>query len=295
MIHESAHKESPVKRYTPAMRFWDLLKAAFSFKPPGMIVAPNWVGVALFAMLGILNPGLWLIGAGLELAYLLALVTNERFRRLVERNLLAAGIEDGEARIEARVRSLSAASQRRFRELEERCEAVLSAGRADDHTETVQHRADALGRLLDVYLQLLAARDTAGRLIAETDRSVRERLSDVHARLEEELTDELRKSLEGQQQVLHGRLESQQRAQERIEYIDSELARVENQVELLREQSILDAESTEMTSRIDALADTLQETRCWLSEQRKLAGLGEEEAAPVPLRRRQAAAQRQRQ
>ena len=276
------------------MRFWDLLRAAFSFKPPGMIVAPNWVGIALFAMFGILNPGVWLIGAGLELAYLLALVTNERFRHTVERNLLTARVEDRDARIEERVRALSGGAQRRFRQLEERCEAVLSAGRADDHTETVQHRADALGRLLDVYLQLLAARDTAGRLIAETDRSVRERLSDVHHRLREELTDELRKSLEGQEQVLRGRLESQERAQERIEYIDSELARVENQVELLREQSILDAESTQMTSRIDALAETLQETRGWLTEQRKLAGLGEEEAEPVPLGRRQAAAQRQR-
>ncbi len=278
------------------MRFWDLLKAAFSFKPAGMFVSPNWVGLALFAMLGILNPGLWLIGAGIELAYLLSLVTNERFRRLVERDLLDAGNDDGDARIEARVRALSASAQRRFRQLEERCAAVVSAGRPDDHTETVEHRADALGRLLDVYLQLLAARDTAGLLLAETDRSVRERLSDVQHRLEQrdDLTDDLRKSLEGQEQVLRGRLESQQRAKERIEYIDSELARVEQQVELLREQSILDAESTEMTSRIDALADTLQETRGWLTEQRKLAGLGEEESAPVRLRVRQAA-QRQRQ
>ena len=276
------------------MRFWDLVGAAFSFKPGGMIVAPNWVGIALFAMLGILNPGLWLIGAGLELAYLLALVTNERFRRMVERNLLSTRTDDRDARIEARVRSLSAAAQRRFRDLEERCEAVLSSGRADDHTETVEHRADALGRLLDVYLQLLAARDTAGLLLEETDRSVGARLADVHSRLAAgaELPDELRRSLEGQQQVLRGRLESQQRAQERIEYIDSELARVEQQVELLREQSILDAESTQMTSRIDALADTLQETRGWLTEQRKLAGLGEEEHEPVPLRRRRAAAQR---
>jgi hypothetical protein len=278
------------------MRFWDLLKAAFSFKPAGMVVSPNWVGVALFAMLGILNPGLWLIGAGLELAYLLSLVTNARFRRLVERNLLAAGDQDQQARVEERVRALSAAAQRHFRDLEERCDAVLSAGRPDDHAETVAHREDALGRLLDVYLQLLSARDTAGRLLADTDRSVSARLADVRQRLREGgLTEELRKSLEGQEQVLRGRMESRELAQERVEYIDSELARVEQQVELLREQSVLDAESTQMTSRIDALADTLQETRGWLSEQRKLAGLGEEQAEPVPLRRRRAAAQRQKQ
>jgi hypothetical protein len=278
------------------LRFWGLLKAAFSFKPPGMIVAPNWVGVALFAMLGILNPGLWLIGAGLELAYLLSLVTNERFRRLVERDLRAAAIDDRGARVEARVRALSATAQRRFRQLEERCEAVLSADRPDDHAETIEHREEALGRLLDVYLQLLAARDTAARVLAEADRSIPARLSEVRTRLAhgDGLAEDLKRSLEAQEELLRGRVESQQRAQERIEYIDSELARVEQQVELLREQAILDAESTQMTSRIDALADTLQDTRGWLTEQRKLAGLGEEASEPVPLRRRRAAAQRQK-
>jgi hypothetical protein len=278
------------------MRFWDLVKAAFSFKPPGMFVSPNWVGVALFAMLGILNPGLWLIGAGLELAYLLSLVTNERFRRLVERDLRAAAIDDQGGRVEARVRALSAAGQKRFRQLEERCDAVLSADRPDDHAETVEHREDALGRLLDVYLQLLAARDTAARVLAEADRSIPARLSEVRTRLADSavLAEDLRKSLEAQEELLRGRVESHQRVQERIEYIDSELARVEQQVELLREQSILDAESTQMTSRIDALADTLQDTRGWLTEQRKLAGLGEEASEPVPLRRRRVAARRQK-
>jgi hypothetical protein len=44
---------------------------AFNARPLGMPVPPNWFGVAAFGLLGALvNPGLWLIGVGLEGMYL---------------------------------------------------------------------------------------------------------------------------------------------------------------------------------------------------------------------------------
>ena len=47
--------------------FLDYLSAAFNARPMGMFVAPNWVGIAAFGILGAANPGFWVIGAGLEL------------------------------------------------------------------------------------------------------------------------------------------------------------------------------------------------------------------------------------
>ena len=41
-------------------RYSDSLKAAFPAKPAGMFVAPNGIGVGLFGLKGILNPGSWL-------------------------------------------------------------------------------------------------------------------------------------------------------------------------------------------------------------------------------------------
>ena len=64
--------------------FWGYVKAAFNARPIGMFVPPNWVGLAGFAMLGLLNPGFWLLGAGAELAYLFGLSTSRRFQRLVD-------------------------------------------------------------------------------------------------------------------------------------------------------------------------------------------------------------------
>ena len=63
--------------------FWDYIKAAFSAKPKGMFVPPNWVGLAAIGLLGLLNPGIWLIGAGLEVGYLLACANNKRFRKVI--------------------------------------------------------------------------------------------------------------------------------------------------------------------------------------------------------------------
>ena len=54
--------------------FVDYVSAAFNARPFGMFVAPNWVGLAAVGLLGVVNPGFWVLGAGLELGYLLTLV-----------------------------------------------------------------------------------------------------------------------------------------------------------------------------------------------------------------------------
>jgi len=48
--------------------FFDYVSAAFSARPLGMFVAPNWIGLAAAGLLGVVNPGFWVLGAGLELA-----------------------------------------------------------------------------------------------------------------------------------------------------------------------------------------------------------------------------------
>ena len=64
--------------------FFDYVRAAFNARPFGMFVAPNWVGLAAFGCSATVNPGFWVLGAGLELGYLAMLVTNRRFQRWVD-------------------------------------------------------------------------------------------------------------------------------------------------------------------------------------------------------------------
>src|SRR5438552_1778824 len=61
------------------------LAAAFNARPLGMPIPPNWFGLAAFALLGaFVDPGFWLIGAGLEGLYLWLLAANARFRNVVD-------------------------------------------------------------------------------------------------------------------------------------------------------------------------------------------------------------------
>ena len=63
---------------------WGYIKAAFNARPIGMFVPPNWIGIVAIALVGLLNPGFWAIGAGLELAYLYVVSTNKRFQRFID-------------------------------------------------------------------------------------------------------------------------------------------------------------------------------------------------------------------
>ena len=55
--------------------FFDFITAAFNARPFGMFVAPNWIGLGAFGLLGLMDPGFWVLGAGLELGYLLDLAS----------------------------------------------------------------------------------------------------------------------------------------------------------------------------------------------------------------------------
>ncbi len=85
------------------------LAAAFNARPFGMPIPPNWFGIGAFGLLGALvNPGLWLIGPGLEGFYLWTLSRNKRFRAVVDAK---AGFSDSTSRYESMGAQLDRDSQ----------------------------------------------------------------------------------------------------------------------------------------------------------------------------------------
>ena len=42
--------------------FFDFVKRAFNARPFGMVVPPNWVGLTAMGLLGLVNPGFWVLG-----------------------------------------------------------------------------------------------------------------------------------------------------------------------------------------------------------------------------------------
>ena len=138
-----------------------LLREAFNARPIGMFIPPNWVGLALFGLLGATqNPGWLAIGAGVELGYLALLATHPRFQRFV------AGKVSLDASGDAHAQGRGAhglAARRRQAPLRRRCASAACRSSSSSSAATTRApgfgaQSDSLGRLTWMYLRLLATR-----------------------------------------------------------------------------------------------------------------------------------------
>lgn len=256
---------------------------AFNAKPFGMLIPPNWFGIAAFGLLGaLINPGLWLIGLGTEGLYLWWLSKNERFRATVDAE---AGVGDSTTRYEDMLRNLDSSAQAQQYEIEqEAAEIVELLQRGEAHGSQIGD----VRQMAWLHLKLLAARDAFAEVFDAADRE-RKKLDEqerrCRARLEASDTDEeLRRSLEQQLEVIKSRRAAHADAERRMELVDAELGRLRQQVSLVREQALLATEDSNMAQSLDALSASLNEANRWLKDQRELfAGLVIDEPAPADL------------
>jgi hypothetical protein len=272
--------------------FWDHVRAAFSARPIGMFVPPNWIGLTAFGFLGLLNPGFWVMGFGIELAYLGMLATNERFQRTVIAEKQWQGRRQSQKRVDDLIQQLVPEAQRRYRNLEVRCGAILDQQqKAAVVPSGLEAQSESLGRLLWMYLRLLLTRQAIERIVRESAGLGEEsnQLEDRIQKLETQLagrsvSEELRRSLTGQIDILKQRLQKRTEARDKLAFLDAELTRLQEQVELIREQAILSTDPQLLSTRIDQITATLDGTNQWIQEQQKIYGATEDLLSePPPL------------
>jgi hypothetical protein len=268
---------------------WDYVRKAFNARPIGMFVPPNWIGLGLFAVLGALNPGFWVIGLGAEFAYLWTLGTNKRFQRFVNASQQSQSRKQWQSKIDALIQQLSSEDQQRYRTLEVRCQTLLEQQQASQAPSPgLQAQGAGLGRLLWVYLRLLYTRQAINRMIhgstGTTNESsgLEERIASLQARIQEQLTEDLRKSLTSQIEILQQRLNKRREAKDKLAFLDAELTRIQEQVELVREQAVLSADPETLSKRIDEATATLGGTTQWISDQQKIYGAVEDLVSEPP-------------
>jgi hypothetical protein len=273
--------------------FLHYVAAAFSARPFGMFVAPNWIGIAAFGLLGLAEPGFWVLGAGLELGYLLVLATNERFQRAVTATPDAArpAADEWTARIGRALLALGDRERRRYQALAERCRSIVDLQMR--HTTTglmgLEPPQEGLGKLTWMYLRLMLAQQAIVRVQSEsgTVNDLNVSLASLEQRLASgQVTGELRRSVEGQAEILRQRIANRTQAAQQVAYIESELARIEQQVELLREQAALSEDPGLLSRRIDEITASLGGTSQWIRDQQQLIGTMDDlliESAPPVL------------
>ncbi len=258
--------------------FFGYLRAAFSAKPFGMFVAPNWIGLAAFGVLGLTNPGFWLVGAGLELAYLLGLASNGRFQQVIDRRATDGSEAEWKARMEAMVRRLTDTDQARYVAFVSRCRTILDQfAQQDPSGSAAKVQSENLSKLIWVYLRLLLARRAMSRVLKEPTlgetQEIESRLAEVRARLADPaMGEDLRKSLTSQAEILEQRVAQRREGREKLDFLEAEVLRIQEQVELLREQAALSTDADGLSARLDEITGSLGGASQWISDQQKLYG-----------------------
>ncbi len=249
------------------------IAAAFNARPLGMPIPPNWFAIATFALLGALvNPALWLIGAGLEGMYLWAMSQNKRFRAVVD----AEGREENwDSRYESLHAHLDEHGREAQRSIEDQAREIVDLLARRSATEL---QIGDVRQLAWLHLKLLAARASILQVLAAAARernSLEEQERRIDARLAAGDADaELQRSLEQQLAVIRSRRAAHVDAERRRELVDAELERLRQQISLVREQALLATDEHSVRSSLDALSASLNEANRWLKDQRELfAGL----------------------
>lgn len=272
--------------------FRDYVQAAFNARPAGMFVPPNWIGLGIFGFLGVLNPGFWIIGLGCEIGYLGWLGANPRFRKIVSGGRLLDERRRWQARVYDLIRQLSPEDQQRYRGLEARCQGILEQqSRGMALSPGLDEQGEGLGRLVWIYLRLLLTQESIRKIIRESSNSpeqtaqLKERIDNLQEQLKQTSTGEdLRKSLTAQIEILQQRQEKKREAVEKLAFLDAELTRIQEQVELLREQAVLSTDPEVVSQRIDQVTTTLGGTNQWIRDQQKIYGAMEDLLSdPPPL------------
>lgn len=261
-------------------RYLDYVREAFNASPrvPALGHLPlNWLGIAAFATLGILNPGFWLIGAGIEVAFLATLSNNRRFQNYVRGKYLAdVSADKRQAELSSDQALLDVISEQdaeRYQALTHQITNVPRDGTGVNAlVADVAHQG--LDTLRQTFLDLLVA---SSRLRAHAD-------TDLRIRVQTELDQEVRaiealgergdprivRSRKGTLAILQKRLNNIEKAANDLAFLDSEMRRIEQQVALVIEEASLADDPEALTQRIDQVTATFGETREWMRLHKEL-------------------------
>ncbi|MWV10961.1 hypothetical protein F3I62_02535 [Pseudomonas sp. R-28-1W-6] len=259
------------------------LWSAFNARPLGMPLPPNWLALAAVGLLGaFISPGFWVLGAGLELAYLGLLASNQRFRNAVDAGEVR--LDPAELRYESTLAQLGDSQRQRQQRIEGRAREVLQLL---SRSPLMASHADSLEQLVWLNLRLLVAGQALSVVVdtaAQDSAELQHQEQQIDQRLAAgDLGDELRRSLEQQKQVIDARQAAHAEGLRRKEHVDAELARIDQQIALIREQTLLATDEEQIGTALNALTSSFNEASRWLNDQRDLLGvleLNEQQSLP---------------
>jgi hypothetical protein len=240
---------------------WRYLKAAFlvGMDVPALGRVPvNALAAAGFLILGFGHPGFWFLGLAAEAAIVPTLAFNKRFQQVVDAEDRQISSDDSEAKRDSLIQTLPADYKKRLADLQRKCGKVLEVYRnAQAEDFLIDTNRDALENLKWVYLKLLIARyhlltagtdDTPDSLIKKIN-SLQEELGDATE------TPALRQSKAATLDILKRRLANIQRREQSLEEVESDLTRVESQVDLILDNAAMQGKPQTISTDLELASD----------------------------------------
>jgi len=253
---------------------WRYLKAAFWARAELPLLGPlplNLMAVAAVAVLGLLHPAFWLIGLGLETAYLFLLANNSRFQDTVDAATLAAqrealGLERSASGhdLQQLINNLDSSERQQLYALKAKLEKIVvlyEQFQVDSYA--LEHSRTSLSTLLGHYARLLAARTSIVRHWSADPQQLREQIAKVEATLDQPGSSvELRASRLRTLEILRVRLLNQEKKETVLAEIDSERQRIEQQFDLVLENAAIGSKPLTVTAETlfdpDHLGDSFE-------------------------------------
>ncbi len=243
------------------------LKAAWWVRPriPLLGAVPiNPILAVCFLIFGIAgNAGFLLLGAGLIGAFVTALASNRRFQRRVDAQGSGQRTAFVEAKKEELIRSLDPPSLDHLKGLERKCARLIEIYRSQQVDEFVcKTNAQSLEQLQWLFLKLLIAREALLDHALETDeKSIRREMADIQKELDSDaLTPSNRVSRKATLELLQKRLDNAGRRRQSMSEIDSDLRRIDTQVDLALDEATLRGTPTAISGNIELASQLLDPT-----------------------------------
>jgi hypothetical protein len=241
---------------------WRYLKAAFlvGVDVPALGRIPvNALGTAVVTILGFVEPSIWLAGLGLEVAVVSSLAFHPRFQKVVDAQSGDRLLEDSRAKRDALIAALPEDLRTRLRALEGTSARILTIYQTlGVEPELLAGTQSSLDKLQWIYLKLLIARTHLTReLGAESESSLRARIREIEqsAPAPSEPSTALQRSQEATLAILHRRVENLQNRDRMMRENSSDLARIEAQVDLMRENAAIEGKPASVEMEIELASD----------------------------------------
>src|SRR5271170_4461826 len=241
---------------------WRYLKAAFlvGVDVPGLGKLPvNALAAVGMGILGFVEPSIWLAGIGIEVAVVSSLAFHPRFQRLVEAQSGERMLEDNQAKRVRLIAVLPEELRARLRSLENTSGRILSIYQTlGIEPELLRGTESSLEKLQWIYLKLLIARTHLTReLSAESEVSLELRIHQMQQESgkQSEPSTALQRSQEATLAILRRRLENLQNRDRILPENDSDLSRIEAQVELMRENAAIEGKPASVETEIELASD----------------------------------------